>query len=60
RALLQAKLPQRSIQTKLDVYVKEFIICRECKRPDTRLEKAERITILVCEACGARSAVKQI
>ena len=60
RALFQTRLPQRSIQTKLEVYIKEFIMCRECKRPDTRLEKSERITLLVCEACGARSAVKQI
>ena len=60
RALLQTRLPQRSIQTKLEVYVREFVICRECKRPDTRLEKIDRITAMICEACGARSSVKQI
>ncbi len=60
RALFQARLPQRSIQTKLEVYVKEFIICHECRRPDTRLDKLDRIIVMVCEACGAKSSVKQI
>lgn len=60
RALLQSKLPQRLIQPKLEAYVKEFVICKECKRPDTRLEKMERITMMTCEACGAKSSVKHI
>ena len=60
RALLQAKMPQRLIQPKIEAYVKEFVICKECKRPDTRLEKMERLTMMVCEACGAKSAVKHI
>lgn len=60
RALFQARLPQRSIQAKLESYVKEFVICHECRRPDTRLDKMDRIMVMVCEACGAKSAVKQI
>lgn len=60
RAIFQSKVPQRTVQAKLESYVKEFVVCKECRRPDTRLEKAERITLLVCEACGARGAVKQI
>lgn len=60
RAILQAKLSQSAIQTKLESYVKEYVVCKECKRPDTRLEKQDRITVLACEACGAKVAVKAI
>jgi len=34
------------------------IICPTCKSPDTRVEKENRITLLKCEACGARSPLK--
>jgi translation initiation factor 2 subunit 2 len=60
RAILQTRLPRQMIQRKLEAYFKEFVVCRECKRPDTRLVREGRITLLVCEACGARAAVRQI
>ena len=60
RATFQTKISQRVIQSKLESYVKEFIICRECKRPDTKLIKEDRIVIMKCEACGAKSAVREI
>lgn len=60
RAILQAKFPQRIIQQKLETYVTEYVFCKECKRPDTKLLKEDRITILKCEACGAKSPVKAI
>ena len=60
RAILQAKFSQKIIQQKLEVYVTEYVFCKECKRPDTKLTKEDRITILKCEACGAKSPVKAI
>jgi translation initiation factor 2 subunit 2 len=60
RAMLQSKLPQRIIQAKLELYVKEYVICKECTRPDTKLVKDGRISLIKCEACGAKSPVKAI
>ena len=60
RAIIQGKIPNRTIQTKLESYVKEYVLCKECSRPDTKLEKEGRIWFLKCEACGARGAVKGI
>ena len=39
-------------------YTKTYVICSECKKPDTKLQKDGRLLIMVCEACGARHAVK--
>ena len=39
-------------------YVKEYLECPTCKSPDTRVQKSNRVTFLVCEACGARSSLK--
>ncbi len=60
RATLQSKISQKIIQQKLEAYVKEYVYCKECHRPDTKLVKEDRITFLVCEACGAKSSVKSI
>ena len=60
RAILQAKIPQKMIQQKLEAYVVDYVFCKECKRPDTKLIKEDRIVFLKCEACGAKASVKAI
>ena len=57
-AMFQTKAPRKKIQQKLETYVREYVMCKECHRPDTKLVKENRITILVCEACGAKYGVK--
>ena len=44
----------------LNRYMKEYVICPECGKPDTNLIKEDRINFLVCEACGARTSVKSV
>ncbi len=39
-------------------YLKEYVECPTCKSPDTRVERSNRVTFLVCEACGAKSSLK--
>jgi translation initiation factor 2 subunit 2 len=34
------------------------VLCRECGKPDTRLERVERVYVIRCEACGARASVR--
>ena len=60
RATFQSKLPRRMIQTKLGVYVRDYVICKECGKPDTKLVKEGRLTFLRCEACGAKASLKPI
>src|SRR3972149_9111776 len=44
RATFQTKISQSIIKDKIDNYVKEYVYCKECKRPDTKLIKEGRIT----------------
>ncbi len=60
RAVFQGSIQQRIVQQKLESYVKEYVLCKECGKPDTKIMKEGNITILKCEACGARAPVKQI
>ncbi len=58
RLCLQGKFSRGMINREMETYVKEFVLCEECGKPDTKLIKEGRILIKVCEACGARVAVK--
>ncbi|MBI4015849.1 MAG: translation initiation factor IF-2 subunit beta [Candidatus Aenigmarchaeota archaeon] len=60
RCTFQTKLSARILQQKIESYKTEFVICKECKRPDTDLIMQNRILQLKCQACGARSAVREI
>ena len=60
RAIFQSKLFTKIIQTKINNYVRDYVICKECERPDTKLEKEDRLAFMKCEACGAKSGVKSI
>ncbi len=42
------------IRKKIEIYVMEYVACRECKKPDTKLAKEGEYYFVVCEACGAR------
>lgn len=41
------------INKKLELYVKKYVICPACGKPDTKISKKDRKDFLICEACGA-------
>ncbi len=45
---------------KISKYVKEFVLCGQCGKPDTDLKKERGLTFKVCEACGAKLAVRTL
>jgi len=60
RLILQGKVIKSLVDNKIENYIKEFVYCPECNRPDTQFEKEGRITLLKCEACGAKHAIRRI
>lgn len=57
RVIFQTKLEPLKIRGKIMDYVETYVICSECRRPDTHLVKDERTNLIVCDACGARRPV---
>ena len=57
RLVLNKKVPSAKINPKIEQYAKEFVICKECKKPDTELVKEGRLTYLHCLACGAKHSI---
>ena len=59
-AVFQGKFRVDSFERLLQRYLEGYVMCPVCKRPDTKLIKEKRLTFLVCNACGAKSSVKQL
>ena len=57
RATFKSRLGVKQLESRIQAYVNTFVICSECKRPDTSISKDGRIDILECEACGARRPI---
>ncbi len=57
RGVLKSRLTKDQLAARLRDYTQKYVICSECKRPDTHLSKDGRFTVLICEACGAQRPV---
>lgn len=60
RLVLGRKISSQLINEKIDKYAKEFVICKECGKPDTKIIKEERVFSLKCTACGAKHPLRKI
>ena len=58
RVMLKGRVPPKRIKEKIVAYVKTYILCEQCKAPDTRFIKEDRTTLLKCQACGATRPVR--
>ncbi|KXA92120.1 translation initiation factor IF-2 subunit beta [candidate division MSBL1 archaeon SCGC-AAA259E17] len=58
--MFQGKFTKGELQERIDSFTEEYVLCDECGRPDTELIKEGRVTMLKCDACGARSSVRSV
>jgi translation initiation factor 2 subunit 2 len=56
--ILQRKINSQRINEKIEDYIKEFVLCKECTKPDTELTKDKGFTFIHCLACGAKHPVR--
>jgi len=56
--MLGRKISASQINEKIQSYVDAFVLCGECKSPDTKLVTEQNITFIRCQACGAHKPVK--
>ena len=56
--VLDTKVSKETARKKIESYVQEFINCKVCGEPDTKLIEENRLLFMVCEACGAKTPSK--
>lgn len=60
RVIFQGKFQEDTFHRLMQRYLETFVVCPVCKRPDTKIVKEKRLSFLVCQACGAKSSIKQL
>jgi translation initiation factor 2 subunit 2 len=58
RVIIIGKTSSKKIQPKIEQYVNEFVICKECGKPDTEIIKEGKQSMLHCLACGAKHPIR--
>jgi translation initiation factor 2 subunit 2 len=53
RLIFKSRITPEALSDRINNYLSTYVLCSECGRPDTHITKEERVSILVCEACGA-------
>lgn len=48
------------INRRIEQYIKAFVTCPECGRPDTKILKEGKFNFMKCEACGARHPIEKV
>ena len=56
--IFNTKLSSEKINERIQMFADEFVICKECGKPDTQIKKDLGIYLLQCSACGAKYSVK--
>jgi len=58
RVVFKGRVTEDQLSNRIKGFVDTYVLCSECGRPDTRLVKEDRITVLECDACGAHRPVR--
>ena len=60
RLVMKGKFREKLLNERLNKYAREYVLCKECGKPDTSLVTQDNMQFMRCEACGARSPVAVI
>ena len=60
RLTVIGRFTEDMINRKLELYAKQYVLCPECHKPDTKIIKEGDYWFLKCEACGARHPVSKV
>lgn len=56
--IFNTKLSASKINARVQEFADQFVFCKECGKPDTKLSKDTGVYFLKCSACGAKYSVK--
>ncbi len=57
KLVFNRKISPKIIEEKIRLYADKFVVCQECKKPDTELIKKEGLMFIHCLACGAQHSL---
>jgi len=60
RASMQGRFTKEAIDELIVRYIKAYVLCASCNKPDTKLVREVRLTFIQCEVCGAKNPAKTL
>ena len=60
RLVLNGKFSEQQVNDLFSAYLDRFVLCQECKKPDTHFIEKQGVKMLKCEACGALTPTKGV
>jgi translation initiation factor 2 subunit 2 len=60
RATLQGRFAKETLDELVVRYIKAYVLCGSCNKPDTKLVREDRLTFISCEVCGAKNPAKTL
>ncbi len=60
RLILARRISSQSINDKIKKYVKNFVICSNCGKPDTELIEDKGDIFIKCLACGTKKQIPKL
>jgi translation initiation factor 2 subunit 2 len=58
--IINGKVGAIQLNKLIESYFKQFVLCQECGKPDTKIITQSGTKMMKCEACGAINPVKNI
>ena len=55
--IMGSKVPASRINEKIRQYARQFVVCPECGKPDTKIMKEKSVSYMKCQACGAKNPI---
>jgi len=56
--LFGSKVSSSKLNEKIEQYADELVFCKECGKPETKINKDDGVLYMTCEACGAKYPAK--
>ena len=60
QAVFLGNITSNLISRKLTDYANEFVFCKGCGQPDTKITTEDKNEMLVCWACGAKRQIRNL
>jgi translation initiation factor 2 subunit 2 len=60
RLILTRKISSSLINEKIKLYAETYVICKECKKPDTEILRQDGLSFMHCLACGAKKSIARV
>lgn len=58
--IINGKIGSIQLNKIIENYFKQFVLCPECQKPDTKIITQQGTKLMKCEACGAINPIKGI